>query len=90
MIEPGTGRTPRLRRGVRLVHDETRAVDLALLPEGVLVLNETAAALLALCDGACSVEDILVLLGRRYARVRREDVLEMLGRLADRRVVAYG
>lgn len=90
MIEPATCHAPSLRRGVRLVRDDTRAADLALLPEGVLVLNETASAVLALCDGFRSVEEILVLLGRRYARVRREDVFEVLARLAGRRVVVYG
>jgi pyrroloquinoline quinone biosynthesis protein D len=81
---------PRLRRGVRLAHDATRGADLALQPEGVLVLNPTAAAVLALCDGQRSVDAIVTALGERYAEVSRGDVAELLARLAARRVVAYG
>ncbi|MEY9878273.1 pyrroloquinoline quinone biosynthesis protein D [Streptacidiphilus sp. MAP12-33] len=82
--------TPRLRRGVRLAYDPTRAADLALVPEGVLVLNPTAAAVLALCDGHRSVDAIVSALEERYDRVSRQDVDELLTRLAERRVVAYG
>ncbi|SEM22949.1 pyrroloquinoline quinone biosynthesis peptide chaperone PqqD [Streptacidiphilus jiangxiensis] len=81
---------PRLRRGVRLSHDATRGADLVLQPEGVLVLNPTAAAVLALCDGRRSVDAVVAALGERYAQVSRADVDELLARLAARRVVAYG
>ncbi|MBF6327697.1 pyrroloquinoline quinone biosynthesis peptide chaperone PqqD [Nocardia transvalensis] len=78
---------PRLRPGVRLTHDPARG-ELALLPEGVVVLNDTAAAVLALCDGASSVDRIVERLGERYDGVRAEDVADLLDRLAQRRVVA--
>jgi pyrroloquinoline quinone biosynthesis protein D len=81
---------PSLRRGVRLAHDATRGADLALLPERVLVLNESASAVLGLCDGLRRVDEILALLDQRYEQVSREDVLDLLERLADRRVVVYG
>ncbi|MEZ0069647.1 pyrroloquinoline quinone biosynthesis protein D [Streptacidiphilus sp. MAP12-20] len=80
---------PRLRPGVRLTHDATRGVDLALVPEGVLVLNETASAVLALCDGRRTVAEIVSRLGERFGGVRTEDVTELLARLAARRVVAH-
>lgn len=80
-------RRPRLRPGVRLTHDPAHG-ELALLPEGVVVLNDTAAAVLALCDGASSVEHIAQRLGARYDGVRVEDITDLLDRLAQRRVVA--
>ncbi|WP_167474365.1 pyrroloquinoline quinone biosynthesis peptide chaperone PqqD [Nocardia arthritidis] len=77
---------PRLRPGVRLTRDPARGT-LALLPEGVVVLNDTAAAVLALCDGASSVGRIVERLGAEFEGVRAEDVTELLDRLAQRRVV---
>ncbi|MFB6815288.1 pyrroloquinoline quinone biosynthesis peptide chaperone PqqD [Streptomyces sp. NPDC056347] len=79
--------SPRLRPGVRLTRDHVRDTDMALLPEGVLVLNETAAAVLALCDGRRTVAQITGLLRERYAGVRGDDVTELLADLAERRVV---
>lgn len=87
---PASHPAPRLRRGVRLSHDATRGADLVLQPEGVLVLNPTAAAVLALCDGRRSVEAIVAELETRYAGVSRSDVDGLLARLAARRVVACG
>ncbi|RDI62726.1 pyrroloquinoline quinone biosynthesis peptide chaperone PqqD [Nocardia pseudobrasiliensis] len=78
---------PRLRAGVRLARDAARG-DLALLPEGVVVLNDTAAAVLALCDGSSSVGRIVERLAAEYDGVRMTDVSELLERLARRRVVA--
>jgi pyrroloquinoline quinone biosynthesis protein D len=81
---------PRLRPGVRLTHDPTRGADLALVPEGVLVLNETASAVLALCDGRRTVPEVVGRLGERFTGVRADDVAELLDRLAARRVVVRG
>ncbi|MCQ4206631.1 pyrroloquinoline quinone biosynthesis peptide chaperone PqqD [Streptomyces longispororuber] len=77
---------PRLRPGVRLTSDPARG-ELALLPERVVVLNDTAAAVLAHCDGTASVTRIVERLGQDYDGVRTEDVCELLLRLAERRVV---
>lgn len=80
---------PRLRRGVRLSFDHVRATHVLLFPEGVLVPNATAAAVLELCDGARSVTEITTVLGKRYSGVREDDVLAVLNRLGERRVVAW-
>ncbi|MGH8795268.1 MAG: pyrroloquinoline quinone biosynthesis peptide chaperone PqqD [Stackebrandtia sp.] len=80
---------PRLRNGVRLSFDRVRDVDVVLFPEGVLVLNATAAAVLNLCDGKAAVDDIVETLGRRYEGVRAEDVQKVLDRLRDRKVVEW-
>ncbi|WP_433574758.1 pyrroloquinoline quinone biosynthesis peptide chaperone PqqD [Nocardia brasiliensis] len=82
------GKVPRLRPGVRLSRDPIRG-ELALLPEGVVLLNQTAAAVLALCDGTSSVEHIVERLTAEYDGVRTADVHELLERLAERRVVAF-
>lgn len=80
---------PRLRRGVRLSFDKTRDTHVLLFPEGVLVPNATAAEVLKLCDGESTVEQITATLGERYAGVREQDVVEVLDRLAGRRVVEW-
>ena len=80
---------PKLRRGVRLVFDRTRNTHVLLFPEGVLVPNPTAAAVLELCDGVSTVDEITAKLAARYERVRSTDITEVLTRLADRRVVEW-
>ena len=80
---------PRLRRGVRLVFDKTRDTHVLLFPEGVLVPNPTAAAVLQLCDGESTVDKITARLAERYEGVRSTDITEVLTRLADRRVVEW-
>jgi pyrroloquinoline quinone biosynthesis protein D len=83
------GSVPQLRRGVRLSFDHVRETHVLLFPEGVLVPNTTAAAVLELCDGARSVTDITTVLGKRFTGVRADDVLDVLARLGERRVVAW-
>jgi pyrroloquinoline quinone biosynthesis protein D len=80
---------PRLRRGVRLTYDKTRATHVVLFPEGVLVPNATAVAILELCDGRSTVEEIADALTERYVGVRSHEITEVLTRLADRRVVEW-
>jgi pyrroloquinoline quinone biosynthesis protein D len=80
---------PRLRRGVRLTFDPTRQTHVLLFPEGVLVPNGTAAAVLTLCDGSTSVREIAARLGARFRGVRAADVANVLERLAERRVVEW-
>jgi pyrroloquinoline quinone biosynthesis protein D len=80
---------PRLRRGVRLVFDRTRDTHVLLFPEGVLVPNKTAAAVLELCDGVSTVDDIVDVLAERYQGVLADDIAGVLTRLAERRVVEW-
>lgn len=86
MTGPPEPTVPRLRTGVRLTSDPVRG-ELALLPERVVVLNDTAAAVLALCDGTSTVGRIVERLGEEYEGVSVEDVSELLRRLAECRVV---
>lgn len=80
---------PRLRRGVRLSFDHTRGTHVLLFPEGVLVPNGTAAAVLRLCDGESTVDMIAAELEKQYEGVRVRDVLDVLTRLGERRVVEW-
>lgn len=80
---------PRLRRGVRLTFDHVRETHVLLFPEGVLVPNKTAAAVLELCDGARNVTGITAVLGTRYSGVLESDVVDVLARFGERRVVEW-
>lgn len=82
-------RRPVLRRGVRLTYDQTRRTHVLLFPEGVLVPNPTAAAVLQLCDGVATIPDIHAGLATRYAGVREEDIVDVLNRLAEKRVIEW-
>ncbi|GAA1334841.1 pyrroloquinoline quinone biosynthesis peptide chaperone PqqD [Saccharothrix algeriensis] len=79
--------TPRLARGVKTTYDETRRSHVVLFPEGVLVLNETAAAIVGLCDGRTTVAAITARLGERFDGVPARDVAGLVARLAARGVV---
>ncbi|SFW67082.1 pyrroloquinoline quinone biosynthesis peptide chaperone PqqD [Amycolatopsis australiensis] len=84
-----TASVPQLRRGVRLSFDHVRDTHVLLFPEGVLVPNATAAAVLRLCDGNRTISGIAAALAEQYTGVREQDVLDVLSRLGERRVVAW-
>jgi pyrroloquinoline quinone biosynthesis protein D len=84
-----TTSVPRLRRGVRLSFDQVRDTHVLLFPEGVLVPNKTAAAVVELCDGIRAVTDITAVLEKRYRGVQESDVLGVLARLGDRRIIEW-
>ncbi len=79
---------PRLVDGARLQYDEVREEHLLLVPEGAVRLNATAAAVLELCDGERSADDIAAALSERYAGADVSgDVAELLGGMRDRGLV---
>lgn len=80
---------PALRRGVRLSYDDVRQTHVLLFPEGVLVPNGTAAAVLGLCDGESTVEQIAETLSGRFAGVRPADITAVLERFTEKRVVEW-
>jgi pyrroloquinoline quinone biosynthesis protein D len=80
----GTDSVPPLRRGVRLTYDKFRQAHVLLFPEGVLVLNATATAVLELCDGIATVEVITTALRGRYSCVRDQEVADVLTRFGQR------
>ena len=81
---------PAFRRGVRLAYDQARNQHALLYPEGVLLLNETAGAVLSRCDGVQTAAQIAAGLSQEYARVAPADVLALLDGLAARRLITAG
>lgn len=51
--------TPRLATKAMLKHDRVRDVELLLLPERVVLLNTSSAAILGLCDGNRTVRQLV-------------------------------
>lgn len=57
---------PCLSAQARLKYDHLRKTDLMLMPEKVIVLNSTGAAILQLCDGRRTVSEIACALEKDY------------------------
>ncbi len=81
---------PHLARRVRLDWDPVREQHVLLQPEGVLVLNQTGATILGLCDGERTVVEIVEELRGRYNHVAGDEVRDFLSRLVDKRLVELG
>jgi pyrroloquinoline quinone biosynthesis protein D len=78
---------PRLREGARLHHDRLSGRTVLLFPEGVLLLNRTAASVLALCDGRLTVREIVAVLEVLFEAPRdalSADVADSLLHLCER------
>ena len=79
---------PRLVTGARLQYDEVREEHMLLVPEGVVRLNPTAVAVLELCDGERSVDEIVSSLSARYQGADvRDDVQGLVEGLSQRGLV---
>ena len=82
---------PRLVTGARLQYDDVREEHLLLVPEGAVRLNPTAAAVLELCNGERSVDEIAGTLAERYdGSDLRGDVQELVEGLAEKGLVVDG
>jgi pyrroloquinoline quinone biosynthesis protein D len=81
------GCRPRLVRHARLHWDRFEERHMLLLPEAALVLDETATAILQLCDGVRTLDALVADLCRAYEAPREEieaDMLAFLGQLQGR------
>jgi coenzyme PQQ biosynthesis protein PqqD len=67
--------------------DEARQRNVLQYPEGAVLLNDTAAEILALCDGSRTLAEIASVLEERYGSDVLEDVRTYLSQLADRELV---
>jgi pyrroloquinoline quinone biosynthesis protein D len=81
---------PHLARQVRMEWDPARKQQVVLAPEGVLVLNQTGATILSLCDGERTVVEIVEELRGKYNRVDGDEVRNFLARLVAKRLVELG
>jgi coenzyme PQQ biosynthesis protein PqqD len=78
---------PQLRRGVRAATDPLSDETVLLFPEGVLILNETAAVVVRQCDGCHSVAEVVQAVGEVYDGVAVEDVMSLLRDLIAQKLV---
>lgn len=83
----GAESVPSIWRLARLQFDPVRNQRVLLYPEGVVLLNDTGAAILDLCDGRNSVADIAAILGARYQCDVTADVIEYLNGLVEQSLI---
>jgi pyrroloquinoline quinone biosynthesis protein D len=86
----GPDTVPRLWRLARLDYDRVRQRHVLLYPEGAVLLNDTGAAILELCNGSRTVNEIVTILTERYHADVSIDVTEYLSQMADRELVRAG
>ena len=81
---------PRLPRGVRLKHDETRNEWLLLAPERILKADPIAVEILKRCDGAATLGQIVDNLAAQFKADRERveaDVYALVADLVGKRMV---
>lgn len=66
MDETDLTAVPRLATKAMLKHDNVRGVELLLLPERVVLLNKSGAAILGLCDGSRTVRQVVAQLEQDF------------------------
>jgi len=66
---------PRLAARARLKFDPIANNEMLLFPEAALALNETGAAILRLCDGARSINEIVDQLSKKYDNAGRDALM---------------
>ncbi len=62
-----TAARPAIGRGFRLQWEPAQEAHVLLYPEGMVRLNQSAAAILTRCDGVRTIADIVLDLERTYA-----------------------
>jgi pyrroloquinoline quinone biosynthesis protein D len=86
----GPDAKPRLKRGVRLVHNEAQGGWILLAPERVFKADAIAAEILKRCTGEISLSAIVDDLAGIYQAPRERieaDVFALIGSLADRKLL---
>jgi pyrroloquinoline quinone biosynthesis protein D len=86
----GPDSVPKLWRMARLEFDPVRQRPVLLYPEGAVLLNDTGAAILELCNGDHTVGQIVNILTERYHADVSADVTDYLAEMADRELVRAG
>ena len=85
----------KIRRPVLVSHaryrwDELRRQHQIVYPEGILILNESGAAIVQLCDGR-SIDELMIALQEKYSQGNPAlDVDEFIERLANKGLVHDG
>jgi pyrroloquinoline quinone biosynthesis protein D len=78
---------PRLWRLARVDYDPVRQRPVLLYPEGAMLLKDTGAEILALCDGQRTIDDIAAVLKAKYGADVTADVTEYISALVERELV---
>jgi coenzyme PQQ biosynthesis protein PqqD len=81
---------PSLAPGARLQTDRVTGGLVLLSPEGIQVLNDSAHAIIARCDGKQTVEEIAAALAEEYdapVEALREDVIDCLVELHGKKLI---
>jgi pyrroloquinoline quinone biosynthesis protein D len=82
---------PRLRRGVRLIHNEAQGGWVLLAPERVFKADAVTAEILKRCTGEASLRDILDDLANAFTGAPRAriaaDVSKLLAELAEKKLL---
>lgn len=78
---------PRLWRLARVDYDPVRQRPVLLYPEGAMLLNDTGAEILALCDGERTVDDIAAVLSAKYGADVTADVTDYISAMVERELV---
>jgi pyrroloquinoline quinone biosynthesis protein D len=81
---------PRLWKLARLDYDTVRQRHILLYPEGAVLLNDTGAAILELCNGSRTIAEIVTILTERYHTDVGSDVAEYLEHMAERELIRAG
>ncbi|MBK8002860.1 MAG: pyrroloquinoline quinone biosynthesis peptide chaperone PqqD [Gemmatimonadetes bacterium] len=84
-----SARYPRLWPLARLGHDRVRNRPVLLYPEGAMFINTTGQAILALCDGSRTLDQVVAALTTQYQAEVRADVLEYLETMARRDLIQW-
>jgi len=88
MIDDLTTWKPRLSPKARLRWDNVEKRHMLVFPEAALLLNETAAEILKLCDGERTIEQIVDTLAHQFVGADRtmiaDEVTDLLTRLRTR------
>ena len=77
---------PKLPRHIKLRHDAGRGRWIMLAPERILQPDDVSVAILKLCDGSRSIDEISAALAEEYSASVdeiRQDVIELLQNMAD-------
>lgn len=81
---------PRLKRGVRLVHNESHGGWVLLAPEKIFKTDEIGAEILQRCNGVVTLENIVKDLAAKFAAPAEQiqsDVIELLQTLKSKQLL---
>jgi len=90
MQPPPSEMRPKLSSRARLQTDKVTGKPVVLYPEGVLMLNPTGHAIVSLCTGEVTFQEIVTHLAARYKISTQEiapQVAEYLNRLRERNLL---